>query len=61
MKDTKKYDIIYKRFAKPIADLKMTYESSALTVGNKVVSPKVVKKFNELMGALVEQLDSYRV
>jgi hypothetical protein len=39
----------------------MTYESSALTVGNKVVSSKVVKKFNELIGALVEQLDSYRV
>jgi predicted dinucleotide-binding enzyme len=60
MADSKKFDIIYKRFAKPIADLKMTYESSALTVENKVVSNKVVKKFNELMGALVEQLDSYR-
>jgi predicted dinucleotide-binding enzyme len=60
MADSEKFDIIYKRFAKPIADLKMTYESSALTVENKVVSNKVVKKFNELMGALVEQLDSYR-
>lgn len=60
MANSEKFDIIYKRFAKPIADLKMTYESSALTVENKIVSNKVVKKFNELMGALVEQLDSYR-
>jgi hypothetical protein len=60
MANSEKFDIIYKRFAKPIADLKMTYESSALTVENKIVSNKVVKKFNELIGALVEQLDSYR-
>lgn len=58
--DKKKFNIIYKHFAKPVYDMTMTYENSALTIENKVVNPKVVKCFNELKKALEEQLKSYR-
>lgn len=60
MKDKKKFDIIYKHFAKPISEMTMTYQSSALTVENHVVSQKVSKAFDTLLNALKEQLDSYR-
>lgn len=55
-----KFNIIYKYFAKPIADMKMTYNNSATTVKAGVVNPKVSKCFQTLMDALNEQLDSYR-
>ena len=55
-----KFNIIYKHFAKPIADMKMTYNNSAMTIEAKVVNPKVSKCFQALMDALNKQLDSYR-
>ena len=32
MSNKEKFNIIYKHFAKPIADMKMTYNNSALTI-----------------------------
>lgn len=55
-----KFNIIYKHFAKPIADMKMTYSNSALTIEAGIVNSKVVKCFEELNKALEEQLNSYR-
>ena len=55
-----KFNIIYEHFAKPIANMKMTYSNSALTIEAGVVNPKVVKCFEELNKALEEQLNSYR-
>ena len=60
MKDKKKFDIIFKHFAKPISEMRMTYQSSALTIDNHVVSKKVSKAFDALYEALSEQLDNYR-
>lgn len=60
MQDKKKFNIIYKHFAKPIADMKMTYNNSAMTTEAKVVNPEVSKCFQALMDALNIQLDSYR-
>lgn len=60
MTNKEKFNIIYKKFAKPIADMKMTYNNSATTVEARVVNPKVSKAFQDLMNALNEQLDSYR-
>nr|DAF87002.1 MAG TPA: hypothetical protein [Siphoviridae sp. ctZiV25] len=58
--DKKKFNIIYKHFAKPVYDMAMTYENSCLTIESGVVNPKVVKCFNELKKALEEQLKSYK-
>ena len=55
-----KFNIIYKYFAKPIANMKITYNNSALTIEAGVVNPKVSKCFQALMDALNDQLDSYR-
>ena len=55
-----KFNIIYTYFAKPIANMKITYNNSALTIEAGVVNPKVSKCFQALMDALNEQLDSYR-
>lgn len=55
-----KFNIIYKHFAKPIADMKMTYNNSAMTIEAGVINSKVVKCFEELNKALEEQLNSYR-
>ena len=60
MTDKKKFNIIYKHFAKPIADMKMTYNDSAMTIEAGVVNPKVSKCFQALIDALNKQLDSYR-
>lgn len=60
MTNKEKFNIIYKHFAKPIADMKMTYNNSAMTVEAKVVNPEVSKCFQALMDALNKQLDSYR-
>lgn len=60
MTNKDKFNIIYKHFAKPIADMKMTYNNSELTVDARVVNPKVSKAFQTLMDALNEQLDNYR-
>lgn len=60
MTNKDKFNIIYKHFAKPIADMKMTYNDSALTVDARVVNSKVSKAFQTLMDALNEQLDIYR-
>ena len=60
MTDKDKFNIIYKYFAKPIANMKVTYNNSALTIEAGVVNPKVSKCFQALMDALNEQLDSYR-
>ena len=60
MPDKEKFNIIYKHFAKPIANMKITYNNSALTIEAGVVNPKVSKCFQALMDALNEQLDSYR-
>ena len=59
MTNKDKFNIIYKHFAKPIADMKMTY-NSAMTIEAEVVNPKVSKAFQTLMDTLNEQLDSYR-
>lgn len=56
----KKFDIVYKYFAKPISTMAMTYKNSALTIEGGVVSPKVSKCFDALIEALNEQLDKYR-
>ncbi len=55
-----KFNIIYEHFAKPIANMKMTYNNSAMTVEAGVVNSKVSKAFQTLMDALNEQLDNYR-
>ena len=55
-----KFNIIYKHFAKPIADMKSFYNYSFMTVEAKVVDPEVSKCFQVLMDALNKQLDSYR-
>ena len=60
MADKEKFNIIYKHFAKPIADMKMTYNNSAMTIEAGVVNPKVSKWFQALMDTLNKQLDSYR-
>lgn len=60
MQDKVKFNIIYKHFDKPIANMKMTYSDSALTIEAGVVNSKVVKCFEELNKALKEQLNSYR-
>lgn len=60
MTNKEKFNIIYRYFAKPIENLKVTYQRSALTIENKLVNPKVSKCFDELMDALNEQLDNYR-
>lgn len=60
MTDKKKFNIIYKHFAKPIADMKMTYNDSVMTIEAGVVNPKVSKCFQALIDALNKQLDSYR-
>lgn len=60
MSNKEKFNIIYKHFAKPIADMKMTYNNSAMTIEAKVVNSEVSKCFQALMNALNKQLDSYR-
>lgn len=60
MTNKDKFNIIYKHFAKPIADMKMTYNNSAMTIEARIVNPKVSKAFQNLMDTLNEQLDSYR-
>lgn len=60
MTNKDKFNIIYKHFAKPIADMKMTYNNSAMTVEARVVNSKVSKAFQNLMDTLNEQLNSYR-
>lgn len=56
--DKNKFNIIFKNFAKPISEMKMTYECSATTSGIRDV--KVIKCFEDLVEALSKQLDSYR-
>lgn len=60
MTNKDKFNIIYKYFAKPIADMKMTYNNSAMTIEARIVNPKVSKAFQNLMDTLNEQLNSYR-
>lgn len=60
MTNKDKFNIIYKYFAKPIADMKITYNKSAMTIEAGVVNAKVSKAFQNLMDALNEQLDNYR-
>ena len=60
MTNKEKFNIIYKHFAKPIADMKMAYNNSAMTVEAKVVNAEVIKCSQALMDALNKQLDSYR-
>lgn len=61
MTNKEKFNIIYKHFAKPIADMKMAYSNSAMTIEAGVVNPKVAKCFENLYKALEEQLNNYRV
>ena len=60
MSNKEKFNIIYKHFAKPIADMKMSYNNSAMTVEADVVNYKVTKCFEDLYKALEEQLNNYR-
>lgn len=60
MTNKEKFNIIYKHFAKPIADMKMTYNNSAMTVEAKVINLEVSKCFQALINALNKQLDNYR-
>ena len=60
MTDKEKFNIIYKHFAKPIVDMKMTYNNSAMTIEAGVINPEVSKCFQALINALNKQLDSYR-
>lgn len=60
MTNKEKFNIIYNHFAKPIADMKMTYNDSAMTIKAGVVNSKVSKCFENLYKALEEQLNNYR-
>ena len=60
MANKEKFNIIYKHFAKPIADMKITYNNSVMTVEAGVVNYKVTKCFEDLYKALEEQLNNYR-
>ena len=60
MTNKDKFYIIYKKFAKPIADMKTMYDNSTLTIAAGIVNPKVSKAFQNLMDTLKEQLDNYR-
>ena len=60
MTNKEKFNIIYKHFAKPIADMKMIYNNSSMTVEAGVVNSKVTKYFEDLYKALEEQLNNYR-
>ena len=60
MTNKEKFNIIYKHFAKPIADIKMSYNNSNMTVEAGVVNSKVAKCFENLYKALEEQLNNYR-
>ena len=60
MTNKEKFNIIYKHFAKPIAEMKMIYNNSSMTVEAGVVNPKVTKYFEDLYKALEEQLNMYR-
>lgn len=60
MTNKDKFNIIYKHFAKPVADMKITYNNSAMTIEAGVVNAKVLKAFQTLMDALNEQLNNYR-
>lgn len=61
MTNKEKFNIIYKHFAKLIADMKMAYSNSAMTIEAGVVNSKVAKCFENLYKALEEQLNNYRV
>lgn len=39
---------IYQKFAKPIFDMEITYENSALTIDNNVVDKRIIASFNIL-------------
>lgn len=56
--DKDKFNTIFKHFAKPVSEMKMTYECSAMTSGMR--DTNVIKCFENLVEALSEQLDSYR-
>ena len=58
--DKKKFNILFKHFANPIFDLRMTYKDSYLTHENHLVDSKVSKAFDDLYKALEEQLNRYR-
>ena len=60
MTNKENFNIIYKHFAKPIADMKMTYNNVAMTVEAGVVNSKVAKCFENLYKALEKQLNNYR-
>ena len=60
MTNKENFNIIYKHFAKTIADMKMTYNNSTMTVEAGVVNSKVTKCFEDLYKALEEQLNKYR-
>lgn len=60
MTNKEKFNIIYNSFAKPIADMKITYNDSAMTIEAGVVNSKVSKCFENLYKALEEQLNNYR-
>lgn len=60
MTNKEKFNIIYKHFAKPIADMKITYSSSVITIEAGVVDFRVSECFDNLMRALNRQLDIYR-
>ena len=46
MTNKEKFNIIYKHFARLIADMKITYNNSAMTVEAGVVNSKVSKCFS---------------
>ena len=60
MTNKEKFNIICKHFDKPIADMKITYNDSAMTIEAGVVNSKVAKCFEDLYKALEEQLNNYR-
>lgn len=53
-------DILYKYISKPIWDMAMMYESSALFVDNNLNSPKVIKAFKALKEVLTEQAEKLK-
>ena len=46
MTNKEKFNIIYNHFARPIDDMKITYNNSAMTIEAGVVNSKVSKCFS---------------
>lgn len=58
--DKKKFNILYKKMAKPIFDISEMYEFSALFNENNLTDKQIVSTFKLLRDQLRKQLDALR-